>query len=209
MRRRREHMQITHSKKIGHALSALAKRKQLKVAKDMGIWWTCLTRINQINDLIETLGFRYGNLPDMVYGTAHSSQTTIFFDEPEEVILQKLEAIKPTPKGKTAPKVFVRMIYDRIVKLQKTIDEVDEMAQQMLQVMRQNPQAYGGQSWANTWVKPVITERWFDDPTLIPNHYGIKQAGDDLYAVASRPDATEEIRQQAWNLWKTHVIMDS
>ena len=63
-------MQITHSKKIGQALSALAKRKQLKVAKDMGVWWTCLTRINQINDLIETLGFRYGNLMYMVYGTA-------------------------------------------------------------------------------------------------------------------------------------------
>jgi len=204
-------MQVNHSPKISEVLTNLAKQKQLKHAKKLGLWHTNLTRVSLLRSFAETLGNKYG-IPDLVFGTSRESATSIFFDEPEAIVLQKLEAIKPSKKGKTALKVLVKMIYSRIVKLQKQIDNIDFMAQQQLQAqaqMQAQTPSYNAGGWAQNWTSPIITRKMLIDVSSLPSHYGLNSVAEDLVLVATREDVTEEILNQAWDLWETRTVMVS
>ena len=203
-------MQVNHSQAISAILTKLAKQKQLKHAKQMCLWHTCLTRMNQLSDLIKTLGDKYGT-PDIVYGTTSTSATTLFFDEPEAEVLQKLEAIPFS--GTTAPKTIVKMIYSRILKTRHQIDYMERGVKQHLAAkavqQAQNPNVNCSSEWAENWVRPTITFESITDANAYSDNYDLQRLAEDLAAVISRNSVTPELLEQAWKLYQTYDVMNS
>jgi hypothetical protein len=200
-------MKITHCDKITSFLTMLAKQKQLKVARPLAIFSTS-SCTSTAEEFVKILSATYPGLPDLTRGVATKSGTSFYFVDSEEEVLRKLEmAKKDLKKGKTAPKVLVSMIYTRIVKIQNQIDAMEDSVQQMT-----SNQVAGHQSWAHNWVKPVITrETLTTRDQLISSNMGwaAENAQNDLINVATRPDVTEEIFDQAWALWEAYTIMQS
>jgi hypothetical protein len=193
-------MEITRSSKISEELSLLAGRKQLKLAKKLAVWSTCTSRISYVEDFAKTLCSRYGgNFPDLISGVAGSSQTTLYFEGTEEEVLEKLRAIKTPSKGKTAPKVIVKMIYTRLVQLQARIDSMKE------QLSHQD-----GASFMKNWKVPTLTREMLTSQ-LDFNHievpWGVVETARDLASLFSRDDFTDKLIDEAWHLFQLDVTV--
>jgi len=187
---------ITHSSKISEIITNLAKRKQLKAARNLSIWSTSSSRLGQIEGFAKALSKKFGPLPDLVVGVATTSNTTFYFRETEEEVIQKLEAIPLKKKGKTAPKVLVRMIYTRLMAAKRAIDNLNEC------------KARSG--WYGKYASHNLTPENMCDPESYKSSTpDVFQVVEKVSFVANREDVTEDIRKQAWDLFQTAIIMDS
>jgi len=204
-------VKFTHSPEIAELLTELARRKQLKLARELGVWSSNTSRTHYVMEFAQVLSAKYGgNLPDMVYGAAQTSDTTVFFDEPEAVIVAKLKAVKPKKRGKTAPKVLVRMIYRRLLDLKKSMDNFAEMKADEQARAAANPQNAPAKLWTDQYEVPELTKETMVDLTTFAKVLpATRQHAKEVKDVATREDVTDEIRDLAWGLFEAHLIMES
>jgi len=192
-------MRITHSDKITEILTGLAHRKQLKEARPLAIFSTA-SNTATAEEFIKILYNKYPGAPDLVRGVAVTSDTSFFFDIPEVEVIEKLEDIRKRERGKTAPKVIVKMIYSRLAKILKKI-------QNMQRILDEDKHGY----YQGKWVVPELTRE-----SLVPGmsfdvntcEWELLQASRDLGQLLHRDDFTEELIDEAWKLFQTHKIME-
>jgi len=178
-------------------LTDLADDKRLVRARPLAIFATTSDPTAAI-DFVKILAEKYPSIPSLVYGIAFASRTTFFFDEPKEIIIEKLYAIRAS-RGKTAPKVIVKMLYERMIKLHDLLDN-----------LRTCQKTCDAQSYFTAYEAPELTfESMVDQDYFKKSTHVIKITARKVYRVATRVDVTPEILQQAWDLYQTYIIMKS
>lgn len=191
-------MRITYSEEISENLTQLARRKHLKYARPLALFVTP-SNTATAEELVKVVCGKYPGAPDLVRGVAKQSDTTFFFDKSEATVLQELKALETPTKGKTAPKVIVKMIYTRLVKIQHGIDN-------MQRIMDGDQHGY-----YKNWVIPTLTrESLVPGMGFDPNscEWDLLQMSRDFGALLHREDFTEELIDEAWKLFQTHKIME-
>jgi hypothetical protein len=191
-------VEITYSEEISQLLTQLARRKRLKFARPLALYATP-SNTAEARALLRIVCEKYPGAPNFVTGIAKTSDTTFFFDKPEEVVLEELRNLKVPRKGKTAPKVLVKMIYTRLVKLKDACDI-------LLECQRDDQRGF----FTKYAVPPIV----FDELTSVPLAFqkttpNIRQLKEDVVGVTTRDDVTPEILVQAWDLYQTHLIMST
>lgn len=191
-------MRITHSEKISDLLTNLARKKQLKHARPLALYSTT-SNTAAAEELVKRVCTKYPGTPDLIRGVARTSDTSFFFDKPEAVVVQELEAIKPRRKGKTAPKVKVKMVYTRVVKLWRAIQNLERIV---------GNDTHG---YYTSWVVPTLTRE-----ALVPGlnydkiqtDWGARKAAIAVGTLLERDDITEDVVDEAWVLFQTHRVME-
>ncbi len=195
-------MVITHSDQVTKLLTDLARAKQLRDARPFALYSTASCTATA-EEFIGILLGKYPSAPDMIRGMALTSNTSFYFDIPEAEVIEKLKAIKPRGQGKTAPKVLVRMIYTRIVKVYDAIDA--------LKVNKAREKASKSKhKYFQQFTVPEITwEAILVGRVFVTSTPYVQDLARDAAMVANRTDVTKAIADQAWGLFQAHVVMRS
>ena len=193
-------MNIIHSPKITELLTTLAKRKQLKYARPLALYVTT-SNTAAAEELVKLVcNKHYPDTPNMVRGVATTSDTSFFFDKPEAQVIEEIQAIKPRRKGKTAPKVIVKMIYTRLVNLWTQIEKTRA-------IKSNDPKGY-----YTGWVVPILTRETLVADMTYDNQgvdWETNKTAEELGAILARDDITDTHIDEAWGLLQTHIIMNS
>lgn len=198
-------MRITYSPEISDLLTNMAKRKLLKMARPLAIYSTAANTA-EAEELVKIICNKYPGAPNLVRGVAKTSNTSFFFDKPAAVVVRELTDLKLPKKGKTAPKIIVKMIYTRLVKLRDGIER--------MKVILAEEATDTDRHYHRNWTVPEITResltahlgfRWSSSDVM----WAVIEAGRELGSLFERQDITEQHKDEAWQLYQTYLIMNS